>query len=184
MAVFDLCFEKTMGLEGGYVLHEVPGDRGGMTYAGVARDAWPNWPGWELIDRGETSGPMLKAMVAEFYKKRFWAPIMGGQISRHKVAFGIYDFAVNAGVKIAVKTAQRIVWADADGVMGPKTIEAINNYAHDDVTANLFFAEYSLARVYRYKDICMGDRRRRQDSVKSNLKFLCGWINRVQRGVT
>ena len=36
------------------------------------------------------------------------------------------------------------------------------------------------ANVYRYKDICLNDQRRYTDRVNSNLKFICGWINRVK----
>ena len=34
MAQFEPAFEQMIRDEGGYVLHEVPGDTGGMTYAG------------------------------------------------------------------------------------------------------------------------------------------------------
>lgn len=182
MAIFEISFEKTMAFEGGYVLHEVPGDRGGMTFAGIARNSWPDWAGWPLLDGGETSGPRIEAMVAKFYRSNFWGPIRGDQIRFQGVADMIYDFAVNAGVKTSVKIAQGIVGADPDGAMGPKTIAKLSEYARDESTERLFMAEFSLAKVYRYKDICMGDKRRKNDTVKSNLKFLCGWINRVQKG--
>ncbi len=45
MADFIPCFEQTLTLEGGYKLHTVKGDRGGMTYAGISRVHHPNWPG-------------------------------------------------------------------------------------------------------------------------------------------
>ncbi len=38
MAQFEPAFELMIRDEGGYVLHEVPGDTGGMTYAGIARN--------------------------------------------------------------------------------------------------------------------------------------------------
>ena len=30
---------------------KVSGDRGGQTYAGIARNFYPDWDGWDLIDR-------------------------------------------------------------------------------------------------------------------------------------
>jgi len=57
--------------EGGYVLHEVPGDTGGMTYAGIARNKNPQWPGWALVDKKEFGGS-LTPMVREFYRTEFW----------------------------------------------------------------------------------------------------------------
>jgi len=38
MANFEPCFEKVIKLEGGYKLHNVKGDKGGITYAGIARN--------------------------------------------------------------------------------------------------------------------------------------------------
>ena len=46
MADFLPAYEAMIRNEGGYVLHDVPGDRGGMTYAGIARNMNPQWPGW------------------------------------------------------------------------------------------------------------------------------------------
>lgn len=182
MAVFELCFEKVLDLEGGYLLHEVPGDRGGMTFAGISRTAWPGWPGWHDIDAGRLGGD-LSGRVQEFYKLHFWDRIQGDRIGFQGVAFVLYDFAVNAGTRAAVQTLQKIVNTSPDGVLGDKTFAALNGYVTDEGAEKMFMAEYSLARVYRYKDICMRDARRGSDKIRSNMKFLCGWINRVQKGV-
>jgi len=183
MADFDSAFKKVLTFEGGYKLHQVPGDHGGMTYAGIARNAWPDWPGWKLIDAGETTGARVEEKVRSFYKTHFWDVILGDQIGFQGIAFIIYDFAVNAGVKTAVKIVQHIVGATPDGIFGPKTFSKLNAYVTDAQAERLFCAEFSIAKVFRYKDICMADRRRRNDKVGSNLKFLCGWINRVQKGM-
>lgn len=45
MAEFTEAFEEMIRNEGGYVLHNVAGDSGGDTYAGVARRYHPNWAG-------------------------------------------------------------------------------------------------------------------------------------------
>ena len=180
MADFLKCFETVVDIEGGYKLHTVEGDRGGMTYAGIARNAWSDWPGWAKIDAGDM-GVDLRNMVAEFYREYFWDKIRGDQILFSGVAFVIYDFAVNAGVKTSVKIAQEIVGAEPDGIMGPKTIAKLSEYVRDESTERLFMAEFSLAKVYRYKDVCLWDKRRKNDKIVSNLKFLPGWINRVQQ---
>lgn len=183
MADFNQIFEKVMEFEGGYKLHNIPGDKGGMTYAGISRNRWPDWPGWQLIDGGEISSQRIKAMVAEFYKIHFWKSIHGDQIIFQSVAFMLYDFAVNAGLKVAVKLAQRIIGVTEDGILGPNTLKALNSYVTNEVSEKLFIAEYSLHKIFRYKDICLDDDRRKDDTVKSNLKFLCGWINRVEKGM-
>ncbi len=53
MANFEQAYDKMMEDEGGYVLHEVQGDRGGQTYAGIARKMNPKWEGWQHIDYQE-----------------------------------------------------------------------------------------------------------------------------------
>ena len=151
-------------LEGGYQLHEVSGDRGGMTYAGIARNAWPKWPGWVKIDAGEMDGE-LTGLVRTFYKDHFWDKIRGDGITAQQVAY------------------QRIVGATPDGIFGDMTFQRINNMVRDEKDERIFVVTFSLFKVFRYKDICMNDSRRGQDRVNSNLKFLCGWINRVQKGL-
>ena len=58
MAQFEPAFEQMIRDEGGYVLHEVPGDTGGMTYAGIARNKNPQWNGWALVDKKEFGGSL------------------------------------------------------------------------------------------------------------------------------
>lgn len=182
MADFEPCFRKTLALEGGYLLHDIPGDRGGPTYAGIARNRWPMWKGWLLIDAGEF-GPDLKAMVYDFFKREFWDRIQGDDMGAQVVACHIYSFAVNAGRRTSIKMAQRIIGATVDGFIGPKTLQALNGCIQDEKDEQIFTLRFSLDKIFRFKDICRGDRRRKKDRVVSNLKFLPGWINRVQRGL-
>lgn len=151
--------------EGGYKLTHAKDDRGGMTYAGIARNAWPEWTGWTIIDQG---GRPDADMVRRFYRAAFWQPVRGDQIQNQRVAETLFDFGVNAGVRTAVKLAQTVVGATPDGVVGPKTIAAINA-----VDAEKFLLAYALAKVARYAAIVTRDR--------SQAKWLLGWINRTLR---
>lgn len=47
-AVFESAYAPVKQWEGGWC--DVPGDSGGETYAGIARNFFPNWRGWPLID--------------------------------------------------------------------------------------------------------------------------------------
>lgn len=163
MAEFLPAFERMIKNEGGYTLHTVPGDRGGQTYAGIARNAWPDWPGWRLIDAGQTPEAELVRM---FYRAHFWDAIRGDDIAAQQVAQTLFDFAVNAGSKTAVVLAQSVIGTTPDGKAGPKTLAALNQ---QDET--LFLARYALAKIARYAAICNRDR--------SQSKFLLGWINRT-----
>lgn len=163
MANFLPAFERALLAEGGYQLHHVQGDTGGLTYAGIARAKHPQWPGWAWIDRGETPPSQ---MVRDFYRAGWWEPIQGDQIADQDVAYTLYSFSTNAGLKTAVRLAQVVVGTTPDGVMGGKTLDALNAQE-----PRLFLALYALARIARYRDIVKRDR--------SQQKFLLGWINRT-----
>lgn len=166
MADFAPAFELMIRNEGGYVLHDVAGDRGGQTYAGIARKMNPQWPGWALIDRGAEVPAQL---VRDFYKANYWDPIQGDQISSQVIAQTIFDFHVNAGA-VARKLAQLVVGATPDGAIGPRTLAAINGY--DEAK---FVMAYALVKIARYRDIVTRDR--------TQMKFLLGWINRTLKDV-
>ena len=65
---------------------------------GIARNIWPKWTGWGKIDAGEFDAD-LTGMVRVFYKKEFWDRIRGDDIGAQDVAYHIFAFAVNAGLK-------------------------------------------------------------------------------------
>ncbi len=168
---FEKAFERTMQLEGGYVLHEVAGDSGGQTYAGIARNAWPDLPLWQQTER-LTKAPDedIVAFVQTFYRQQFWTKMRLDEVEA-ECAFCIYDFGVNSGTRQAIRTAQRVALPDQptehDGLVGPKTIAAINQMA-----PAAFIAKYLLSRAQFFAAITV--------KRPGNLKFLNGWLNRIQ----
>jgi len=168
MAEFLPSFERVLRNEGGYVLHTVKDDRGGATYAGIARAFHPNWQGWRFIDQGETPPADL---VRQFYRSQFWHPLRLDEVTHQEVAANIFDFGVNAGISTAAKLAQLVVGATPDGKIGAKTLQALNG-----IDPDLFVARYALAKIARYRDIVTGNR--------TQQRFLVGWINRVLKGAS
>lgn len=164
---FDAAFSATMRREGGYKLHTVAGDRGGMTYAGVARKFHPNWPGWRYIDDGATPPTEL---VREFYRREFWNRLNCDAMPQ-RIASSVFDFGVNAGVRTAAKLAQAVAGVEADGVIGRKTIDALLDMGEDK-----FEAAYAIAKFKRYAEIVNRDR--------GQSKFLLGWMNRTLDALT
>ncbi len=122
-------------------------------------------------------------MVRDFYRKKFWQQLKGDEITSQQAAYHIFAFAVNAGIPTAVRIVQQIVRTTPDGVLGDKTLQALNAVVQDSKDETSFVLLFSLMKIFRYKDICLHDKRRKKDTLKSNLKFLCGWINRVQKGL-
>jgi lysozyme family protein len=165
MADFAQAFEKMIRNEGGYVLHQVKGDTGGMTYAGIARNKNPQWSGWSAIDAGQTPDA---SVVRAFYKPNYWDSVNGDELPQI-VAESIFDFGVNAGTSVAKKLAQIVVNQTPDGVFGPKTMTALQS-AGDE-----FAPMYALAKIKRYLEIC---NRNPEQS-----KFLRGWLNRTFKGL-
>jgi lysozyme family protein len=171
MADFNPAFETMINNEGGYQLTNVANDRGGQTYAGIARNFHSSWPGWAIIDRGDMANLQLSQLVRDFYKANFWDPISGDAINSQAVAGTIFDFAVNAGTLTAAKLAQLVVSALPDGRIGPATLGALN--AMDE---GIFVLKYAIAKIARYAQICTKD--------NTQSKFLLGWINRTMKGLT
>lgn len=163
MADFMPAFERMLTNEGGYVLHEVQDDKGGQTFAGIARNRWPNWSGWSIIDQG---GEPQADLVRGFYRANFWTAMRLDEIKNQDVARMLFDFGINSGVGTAVKLAQIVAGTTPDGRMGPKTIAALNS-----IDPAVFVPTYSLAKIARYRDIATRDR--------SQLRFILGWINRT-----
>jgi len=139
MADFNISYKHTAINEGGYANH--PKDKGGETYAGVSRKNWPNWGGWRFIDgikqqHGTTAAIINKYadaseivhnLVLEFYKTNFWYPLNLNLVNDQQLANNVYDFAVNAGVTTAAKRLQRAAGVKYDGIIGNKTILAVNS---------------------------------------------------------
>ena len=181
MANFEEAYEKTSVFEGGYVHDE--DDSGGETYRGIARNFWPKWGGWVIIDTYKKSSDFpkkwveitrllakdkqLNQFVEEFYKTNFWDEVRGDDIVDQGVTNNIYDFAVNSGVSRASRYAQRIVGAVEDGYIGNKSIKAINTYDPDE-----FIKKFKDAREAFYRRIVAND--------PSQEKFLDGWLKRAK----
>jgi lysozyme family protein len=117
---FENCFSMVIKSEGGFVNN--PKDPGGMTNLGVTRSAWE-----AFLNRSVTEAEMRKLTPADvkgFYKAMYWDKIKGDQLPSG-VDYAAYDLAVNSGVGRAAKYLQDIAGVPADGIIGPKSIEAI-----------------------------------------------------------
>jgi len=168
MADFELALEKILKNEGGFILHNVEGDRGGLTYAGISYNNFPNWIGWNLINKRAKyqKSPELTTLVKDFYKVNFWDKIKGDKVRSQEVANSICDFAVNVGINKAIKLAQKVVKTKEDGIVGINTITLLNGMVTEE-----FLYKYALGKVKYYTNIC--------NKSPSQKKFLLGWLNRA-----
>ena len=118
------------------------GDPGGETVHGIARNPWPTWTGWKIVDafKGVEGFPgvllgntTLNALVSSFYKENFWDAILGDQINAQLLAIQIFDSAVNQGIRHASTFIQDAInsvenCVAVDGDFGPKTAAATDAF--------------------------------------------------------
>jgi lysozyme family protein len=146
MAQFEPAHAITAANEGGYANNKL--DRGGETWKGVARNFWPNWPGWLLVDeqRRQPGFPKnlwgstdLQRHVLSFYKVNFWNVLKLDSVASQAIANELYDTGVNTGTGTAGTFLQRALnltnkngtlYADlvVDGKVGPATLSALNKH--------------------------------------------------------
>ena len=117
---WEKAFQMVLKHEGGYVNN--PKDPGGMTNLGVTKKVWEEFVGRE-VDEAEMRG-LTHDAVKPLYKKNYWDKIKGDQLPSG-VDYAAYDLAVNSGTGRAAKYLQRIAGVPDDGVIGPKSMDAI-----------------------------------------------------------
>ena len=181
MADFQKFIEPLIKKEGGYKLIEIPGDRGGRTYAGISERANPHWDGWELLEKG-VSPAVVQAAVHSLYRHEYWDPIYADYIDSDKIVEAMLSCAVLSGPNVAIKLAQLCLNSSGvaiDGIMGPVTANAINNHKQDTPQEIVFILKYGMARIARFSDIIENDKETITMEIPSQLKFFRGWVNRV-----
>lgn len=111
---FDQAFERLLGHEGGYV--NDPRDPGGETKFGVSKRQYP----------GEDIAGLTLARAKAIYLRDYWGPA-GCDAVPAGAKFDLFDMAVNSGVKRAVRCLQEAVEETADGILGPRTLQAVQS---------------------------------------------------------
>lgn len=137
----------------GYV--DDPDDAGGETKFGVAKNANPD------LDIQNLTWSQAK----DVYYNRYWLDGHCDELPP-RVAVLHFDCCINHGIKRAVRLLQQAVGVDDDGVMGPKTLDAVDAMDPIDVCSAM-----SDARVKFYKEIVANK--------PTQSKFLAGWLSRA-----
>jgi lysozyme family protein len=123
---FDSAFTIILGSEGGYV--NDPRDSGGETKYGIAKKFYPN------LDIKNLTVEQAKAI----YKKDYWDKA-GCDSMPYKMALVAFDCAVNQGVGIAIKLAQKSCNVDDDGIIGKGSLAAFAKATDDNATMFLTY---------------------------------------------
>lgn len=143
MANFDLAVNKTLKFEGGYTNN--PNDSGKATNYGITIGVMQGFGlDYDLDHDGDVDDTDVKlltvAQAKDIYKKLYWD---GDNINSQPIAEKHFDMSVNMGVVTANKYLQQacerrgIPSIVCDGVLGPKSIAAINAIKDSELMTNL-----------------------------------------------
>lgn len=160
-------------------LHQNKGENG-WTWKGIYQVANPNWDGWKVIRQKmqQYNGDMvlvsdmlydnelLEEMTVALYKKEYWDKMKLDEVKSQKVADEMFILGVNIGLGNAIRVAQRACGAIADGVLGPRTVKALNEV--DEATFDKVFDQLE---VNYYAMIV--------DKNPAKAIYLNGWRNRA-----
>lgn len=151
----EIAIKRVIAAEGGSKITDDPRDPGGLTKFGISKKAYPS-----LDIRNLT-----EAQAVAIYKRDYWDKIQGDFLP-YNVAYTIFNYAVNRGISVAVKYAQKVVGLPEDGVIGPKTIAAIKAKGEP-----AFLSQYLAIAKKGYEDLV---------AKRPDLEvFLKGWKNRI-----
>ena len=144
-----------------------PDDLGGATMCGVTLATFT-----EYCRRKGYPRPTIVRLKAITYKEwleilktMFWDKWKADQINNESVALILVDWVWGSG-KYGITIPQRAIGVTADGIVGPKTIAAVN--AKDPKQLFDLIRKERLAYIER---ICR--------SRPTNLKYKRGWLNRL-----
>src|SRR5574344_1796606 len=140
-----------------------PSDLGGATMSGITLNTFRFYYG-----KSKTVNDlkhMTEAQWEHIFKEGFWDKWKGDEIKSDKVAFILIDWLWASG-SYAIKRPQRMLGLVDDGIVGEKTISAINSRN----STELFNDIYNL----RVKFIDEISKKR-----PANKKFKKGWLRRI-----
>ncbi len=145
-----------------------PDDPGGATMCGVTLATYAKY-----CSRRHYPAPTKQTLRAipfahwqDILKSLFWDRCGADFIKDKGVAYLIVDWVWASGPKV-LKNVQRLVSTVQDGIIGPKTLRAINDAGH------------ALKEQIRIERVCYIERICRRSPVLR--KYRKGWLNRINR---
>lgn len=157
---FDDSLPVTLVYEGAF--SDNPHDPGGRTMKGITQHVYDAFRDLNKQPRQDVK-LITNPELYTIYQAQYWDKVEGDNLPPG-LDLAVFDFAVNSGPEQAVKVLQRLVKVDDDGIMGMRTVAAIN--AFED-TEDLI-TSYSDARLAF------------MSKLKNWQNFKDGWTTRVK----
>lgn len=151
--------------EGGFV--NDPSDLGGATNKGITIATYTTYRKSKGLPKPTVSDlkRMKDAEWLEIFKTMYWDKFRADEIQSQSVADICVDWLWMSG-NTAIKRVQKVLGVKRDGIVGPKTLSAINS-----ISPLPLFGMIKAERKRYYDEICR--------TRPANKKFLKGWINRL-----
>lgn len=167
MADINKTIPHILKWEGGFV--ELKNDKGGATNYGVTISTWKA-AGYDKDGDGDIDVDDLKIITIDdfktIFKKYYWDRWKADQIKNQSIANILVDWCYNSGAW-GVRIPQQLLNLKSDGIVGPMTLNAINNHPNQKALFDMIWS----ARYKFYQKIVNND--------ASQFIFLKGWLRRL-----
>lgn len=185
MAKVELLAPYIKKWEGGFV-HD-PADAGGATNMGVTIGTYEVYCRKKGYPRPtvERLKKLTEKEWVDILKTLYWDRWQADSIKSQKVANILVDWVWGSG-KYGITIPQRLLGVEQDGVVGEKTLKAINDADPDELFESIFnarrkFLEDITARSIRRYEERIGRKATEKELLKhTNKRFLKGWMNRLE----
>jgi len=161
---FNEDLKLILEFEGGYVNN--PNDSGGATNKGITQYTYSNYRQNHKLSFNpveKISDDEVSAIYTDFYNSCGADKVT---LINPRLATQLFDFAINAGPTQAIKTLQRSLGVYADGIIGPITLNSINNII-DQARVSKSFALFRVAFYFKLVQMKPSQR-----------QFLMSWLSR------
>jgi lysozyme family protein len=116
---FEQAVAHVLEHEGGFVQH--PRDPGGATKFGITRETLSRARGRPASV--EDVRELARTEAVALYRRLYWNPLRADALPPG-LDLAVFDLAVNSGPVRAVRMLQAVLGVEADGIVGPVTLEA------------------------------------------------------------
>lgn len=161
MAKIEILVPFILSWEGGFA--NDPDDTGGATNKGVTIGTFR-----QVFGKDKTVNDLKHITNMQWetvLRKLFWGRWQADRIESQAVANMLVDWTWHSGL-YGIKIPQRVLGVDVDGIVGEKTLEAVNGAA-----PHVFFDILKKERKAFFE--------RNVKTSPAKRKYLKGWLNRV-----